>query len=690
MAWRDNEHLALRTVTPIAACYHECIILTPLFMRTQSLTFGFGSMVLAAFLLSIPLSSAHAQTYPMRVSVASDGTQGGAASFLGLTPRAISAAGRYVAFRSIASNLVSNDTNGTGDIFVHDTLTGSTTLESVASDGTQGNGNSSNPSISADGRYVAFVSLANNLVADDANSQVDVFIHDRLSGVTTRASIASDGTQGNGFSSEASLSADGRFVAFHSNASNLVPDDTNASSDVFVHDMLTGSTTLASVASDGTQANNGGGDTSMSFDGRYVAFSSSASNLVPDDTNASFDVFVHDMLTGSTTIASIASDGTYANLGSSDTSLSADGRYVIFISDATNLIAGDTNGVTDVFVRDRVAGTTERVNIASDGTQANGRSRQLADISSDGRYVVFDSAADNLVEGDTIPSSPGLADQFIHDRLTGRTVRVNVDANGNEATAANNGTTHQVISADGRYVAFASNSTNLVPDDTNGANDVFLTPNPFGPAAAPIEMTAVADAFLRNGQQNRNEGANPHLFVQNTGDNRTLVAFNESIIQQFLAVHPTASATLILTIASNGNNWGTTGRTVDAHPLLATFAEGNGKDQGIPNPESTRGTGAGATWNCAADTAIENTAANCSPQWNGGTFGTSTAPSVLHTNGQSGEVAWDVTQDVLNGSFSWLVKKTLENQNGSMEYYSREGAADAGTPSYTPRLLLEP
>jgi Tol biopolymer transport system component len=397
-----------------------------------------------------------------RVSVASDGTQGNSGSAWS----AISADGRYVAFDSSASNLVPGDTNGVPDIFVHDQQTGQTSRVSVASDETQGNSESSAPSISADGRYVAFYSSASNLVPGDTNGAPDIFVHDRQTGQTTVVSVASDGTQGNGVSYRPSISGDGRYVAFHSVASNLVPSDTNYAQDVFVHDRQTGQTSRVSVASDGTQGNSHSSWPSISAGGRYVAFHSWASNLVPDDTNGEADVFVHDRQTGQTSRVSVASDGTQGNTLSERPSISGDGRYVAFHSVASNLVPGDTNDAQDVFVHDRQAGQTTVVSIASDGTQGNGDSRYPS-ISADGRYVAFESHASNLVPGD----SNGVRDIFVHDRQTGQTTVVSVASGG---TQGNSNSWEPFISADGRYVAFGSDANNLVPGDSNGVADVFV------------------------------------------------------------------------------------------------------------------------------------------------------------------------------------------------------------------------
>ncbi len=360
-----------------------------------------------------------------RVSVASDGTQGNGTS----NYPSISADGRYIAFDSVASNLVSNDINGHKDVFVYDLQTGQTSRVSVASDGTQGNSYAAYPSISTDGRYVTFVSDSSNLVIGDTNGAPDIFVHDRQTGQTSRVSVASDGTQANGFSLFSSISADGRYIVFNSEATNLVSGDTNGYWDIFVHDRQTGQTSRVSVASDGTQGNgNTSYQTYISADGLYVVFSSEATNLVSGDTNNEMDVFVHDRQTGQTSRVSIASDGTQANMLAGADSISGDGRYVVFSSMASNLVSGDTNGDVDVFVHDQQTGETSRVSIASDGTQGNGDSSD-AFISADGRFVVFYSHANNLINGDTNNDF----DVFVYDRQTGHTVRASIAFNGAEA-----------------------------------------------------------------------------------------------------------------------------------------------------------------------------------------------------------------------------------------------------------------
>jgi hypothetical protein len=400
-----------------------------------------------------------------RVSVATDSTQGNNSS----EGQSISTDGRFVAFDSTASNLVSGDTNNSKDVFVHDRQNGTTERVSVASDGTQGNGYSSLPSISADGRLVAFGSYASNLVSGDTNANWDVFVHDRQTGTNELVSVASNGIQGNNGSEAPSITADGRFVAFISDASNLVSGDTNNATDVFVHDRQTGTTERVSVGSNGTQGNNSiSGFASISADERFIAFVSYASNLVSGDTNNTSDVFVHDRQTGITERVSVASDGTQGNSFCVISSISADGRFVAFESNASNLVSGDTNNTFDVFVHDHQSGITERVSISSDGTQGNNDSgTTTASISADGRFVALDSTASNLVSGDTNNAS----DVFVHDRQTGTTERVSIASDG---TQGNNWSSGPSISPDGRFLAFESTASNLVIGDTNGYLDVFV------------------------------------------------------------------------------------------------------------------------------------------------------------------------------------------------------------------------
>jgi YVTN family beta-propeller protein len=402
-----------------------------------------------------------------RVSVATNGAEANNGSHRSSIS---SADGRYVAFLSDASNLVSGDTNGVTDIFVRDRQTNQTSRVSVASNGTQANNASDKPFISADGRYVVFVSSASNLVSGDTNGTDDVFVRDRQTNQTSRVSVATGGIQANSYSDELSISADGRYVAFESSATNLVSGDTNNYLDIYVHDRQTNQTSRVSVATNGAEGNNPSSRPAISADGRYVVFESGASNLVSGDTNGVTDVFVRDRQTNQTSRVSVASNGSQGNSysWSYTSAISTDGRYVAFSSNASNLVSGDTNGNWDVFVRDRQTNQTSRVSVATGGTQGSGSFQAgHSGISADGRYAVFESYHSNLVNGDT----NGTQDIFVHDRQTNQTSRVSVASNGIEANSTSYWPT---ISGDGRYVAFVSGASNLVSGDTNGYLDIFV------------------------------------------------------------------------------------------------------------------------------------------------------------------------------------------------------------------------
>ncbi len=423
----------------------------------------------AAFLLLflLPARLSPADGITERASVSGAGAEGNGISARASQP-AVDASGVLVAFDSEATNLVPLDANGVVvDVFVRHRLLGTTVLASVDSAGVQGNGASNSPSLSADGRFVAFGSSATNLAGGDSNGVADVFVHDLATGSTSRASVSSGGDQGDAASFSPSLSGDGRFVAFASDATNLVAGDTNGTRDVFVRDRLLGTTERVSVASDGTQANGFSAPPSLSDDGRFVAFGSFAGTLVPSDTNGTLDVFVHDRETRVTTRVSVDGAGNQADGLSSGASMSADGRFVAFFSEATNLVPDDTNATRDVFVHDRETGTTERVNVSGSGAEADAQSgfgirgnSTVPRLSADGRFVSFDSFAANLVPGD----ANGRPDAFVRDRLLGTTVRVSESSSGAEGT---DGSSDTAIGADGTVVAFASLASNLVPGDTN-------------------------------------------------------------------------------------------------------------------------------------------------------------------------------------------------------------------------------
>jgi Tol biopolymer transport system component len=407
----------------------------------------------------------------------------------------ISADGRYVAFISSA-NPAPIPSAGP-QVFVRDLDTGTTKLASVNLAGTH-SGNRGIPpfndlvAVSANGRYVAFLSFATDLVAvSDTNEIIpgvgfcdgcgaDVFVRDMQTGTTMLASIDRLGTStGNKSSFEPVISPDGRFVAFSSLASDLVPNDTNGAGDVFVRDLQTLTTTLVSTNQLGTT---GGNNTSfgpvMSANARFVVFQSYASDLVATDTNGEPDVFVRDLQTGTTTLVSMNRLGTNGGNGSSGgPSISADGRFVSFTSGASDLVFNDTNAAGDVFVRDLQAKTTTLVSANRLGTNGGNNSSggvvTSAHISANGRFVAFPSFASDLVATDT----NGVADLFVRDLQTGTTTLVTVNRSGTDSASPGSQPTplFPAISADGRYIAFVSFSADLVAGDFfNDSSDGFV------------------------------------------------------------------------------------------------------------------------------------------------------------------------------------------------------------------------
>jgi murein DD-endopeptidase MepM/ murein hydrolase activator NlpD/Tol biopolymer transport system component len=424
-------------------------------------------LVLICLLISIfqysPLDVlAYQTTQLLRISSSSAGEQSNDRSFV----KSISVNGDFTVLGSYATNLVPNDTNGKYDVFLYDKNTRELSRVSIASDGTQGNNTSyggitGSKLVSSDGLYVVFDSVSSNLVVGDTNNHTDVFIRDRLHAQTLLISKGPDGSQGNGGSWNPSISEDGRYIAFDSSATNWIPGATN---EVYLRDAITEQTYLVSKNPDGTPGY--GIEPSISADGRYIAYTGSLSGAM-----SSCDILVYDRQTDHTSCASVASDGTPENGHSNRPFISNAGRFVGFQSTSTNLVSGDTNAVYDIFIHDMLTGQTERVSISSDGTQGNNYSGGVdhpPSISADGRYVAFTSLASNLDgSGDT----NGEWDIFIHDRVSGETFRVSKSLDG---TPGNDMSFGLAMSADGQYVAFASNASNLVAGDTNNLEDVFL------------------------------------------------------------------------------------------------------------------------------------------------------------------------------------------------------------------------
>jgi WD40-like Beta Propeller Repeat len=394
-------------------------------------------LFLSAIVVFMLITTLHASDNQIeRVSVSSMDVQANNNSF---SP-AISFDERFVVFTSDANNLVVDDNNNVSDVFRHDRETGNTERVSISNDGDQGNlhSYSNNHSVSGDGSRVVFSSSANNLVEGDTNGNIyDIFVRDLYIGRTIRLSVSNDDQQANAGSTGASISANGRYVVFLSIASNLVTEDANGNaSDVFVRDLQTNEINLVSISSTYEQANGGSNSAQISDNGQYVAFSSVATNLVDDDTNGTVDIFVRDLQANETWRVSVSSNGTQGDLGSFGPVISGDGRFVAFTSPATNLVANDTNNLNDAFLHDIQTGETLRTSVSSSGVQSNGITNPSS-LNYDGGYVVMGSDATNLVANDT----NGISDVFIYERYTGETMRVSVsdletEGNGNSNQGA--------------------------------------------------------------------------------------------------------------------------------------------------------------------------------------------------------------------------------------------------------------
>lgn len=415
------------------------------------------------------------------VSVNNKGTKSGNGNSYFST---LNANGRYVAFVSEADNLVKlPDNNGSPDVFVRDLLTGKITLVSINRDKTgTGNGGSSTPVISADGRFVAYVTDANNLVNNDTNGSIgDVILYDMKTGTSTLVSVNKNGTgSGNHNSLSPAITPDGQYIAFISVATDLVSQAKRpAQTDVFVRDLKAGVTKLVSISSDGTSAGNdwssiltGGGahDPSISDDGRFITFSSLATNLTEiSDENRTNDIFVRDMVTNTTTLASINTAGTATgNFQSEDPSISADGHYVVFVSRSNNLVTNDPFGGSDIFMRDIQANTTTLVSVGMAGIAKGGDSFTPA-ISADGRFIAFASWANDLTP---VPNVMRV-NVYVRDMVAQATTLVSINKDGNGS--GNDDSNAPIISRDGLVIGFQSRATNLATaSDGESTIDVFV------------------------------------------------------------------------------------------------------------------------------------------------------------------------------------------------------------------------
>jgi Tol biopolymer transport system component len=430
----------------------------------------------AAVLVAAAPASAVVPT-TARVSLDSSGTQINGYNAL----PAVSADGRWVAFDSYSDKVVAGDANGQRDVFLRDRQTGETRRISARPGGLDANGPSAGPSISADGRYVSFISDATNLSTGTQNATDDVYLYDRTADKLTRVSTSTTSTDGGAASNDPMVANDGSTVVFASYASNLVAGDANGKQDVFAYTVATGALTRVSVTPPNAPTSNGdsyGAD--VSDGGRFVSFTSQATNMVSGDANGFADVFVRDMQTGTTTRASVTSAGGEGNQLSSRSSISGDGCSIAFTSSATNLASNDDKAARiKAMVRDRCKSTTEIASLANDGTLADTRSGRRPFVSDDGCVVSFVSSS--LAGGTTWGA-------FARDRCKGITSRLDVD---NGGAPSSGGVDYlQLSPGKGRYAAFDSGAANLVLGDTNATFDAFVRDRgDAAPPAAELKLT---------------------------------------------------------------------------------------------------------------------------------------------------------------------------------------------------------
>jgi hypothetical protein len=405
----------------------------------------------------------------IRASVSQEGSQGNSDSAF----PSLSHDGRYVAFYSSADNLVPGDSPITAHIFVRDLVANTIVNATVAQSGGFANGSSvfntqaSRTTISQDGRYVTFASDSTNLVPDHSDIYQDIYVRDLVAETNEIVTMSSTGGIVDNQSWDPSISADGRLVAFNSSATNLVNPATS-SQQVFLRDLDLNQTILVSVNSSGQVANWACWEGAISANGHYVVFSSDASNLANGDNNGTRDVFIRDLNSNTTNLVSVSLTGTVGNNYSGRPSVSADGRYVVFESGASDLISDDSNNHYDIFVRDTVLNQTYRVSIGLNGSQSNGESGG-SNISADGRYIAFHSSATNLVSSPQVPV--GNVHCYVHDRITGATSLVSKALDGSPAGQQ---CWYPNLAGNGSKVSFHSEASTLVANDTNNTTDVFV------------------------------------------------------------------------------------------------------------------------------------------------------------------------------------------------------------------------
>ncbi len=423
----------------------------------------------SALLLSILLLFTANVLFAARTELISRSPSGEPGSSDSMDP-SISEDARYIVYESSAKNLVTDKTTSNRDIFLYDRVTKKTRRISI-SNGEEANSSSYDAEISADGNVIVFTSQASNLVSNDTEGKKDIFAYDKTTGKITRVSVSSAGVAADGDSEFSDVSGDGRYVVFESEATNLVSGDTNEKKDIFRHDRTTGKTVRVSYDFlDNEITDHDSEEPVISNDGRYIAFQTRAS-LVPCDDNKATDVYVRDMVDGLTTHASVTYYGCVPHGSSNHPSISGNGRFVTFASSATDLVMEeDTNKKNDLFIRDLEKLDTERISIASNGTEGDERSVGYGgNISADGRYVVFSSPSTTFASEDQDKKY----DVYARDRQTKKTTQEGVGHYFEQGSGDESANT-AVISANGKYIVFDSNSGELVPGDDNNDWDIYI------------------------------------------------------------------------------------------------------------------------------------------------------------------------------------------------------------------------
>ena len=410
---------------------------------------------------------------PSLISVNFAGTGGGNGPS---DEASVTSDGRFIAFTSFATDLVPNDTNKVEAIYLRDSQTNTTTLVSVGANGAAADGNSTSPKVSDDGRFVVFVSTADNLVANDTNKAADIFIRDLQTGTTTRVSTALNGGNASGFSGEPVISADGMYVAYSSTANNLVlsPVISNGHDNVFLWNRVSGQTKLISVNGAGNNGGNGSSfDPSLSAGGNNVTFRSNATDLggaIP--TTGDFNVYLRNLTTNTTSLVSVNAAGNAGgDKDSTSASVNSNGSLVVFRSGANDLVANDQNNNDDVFLRDTTNNTTTLLSADYQRTGTAHGFSEFPTISNDGHYAAFSSTAPDLIPNDTDTTEQ----VFIRDLQAGPIYLVSTNAAGTPGNAASY---HTYLSANGQFVSYTSGATDLTALPNGGNTQIYVSSVP--------------------------------------------------------------------------------------------------------------------------------------------------------------------------------------------------------------------